>query len=61
MTFSDEQLLKELGVSGSREVLSLTTLERVDSKSSARVVSLTMQGTDGGTTVHLPLVFPERA
>ena len=61
VTLCDEQLLEDLGVTGRKEALSLTTLERVDSKASTRVVSLTIQGTDRGRTIHLPRVFSRQS
>ena len=56
-TFCSENLLRQLGVSGRREVLSLTTLEKAKSKAEMCVISLEVSDKENKNVLELPQVY----
>lgn len=56
-TFCCDELLKQLGVVGKKSLLSLTTLEKVDSLTETKVVSLEVADMDENATLNLPVVY----
>jgi len=56
-SFCSDKLLDDLGVDGVETTLVLTTLEKVNSKTSTRVTSLLITGEDERSTVEIPYVF----
>ena len=53
-TFCAEKLLEQLGVRGEKERISLTTLEKKDSRWVAEVTSLTVADVNGTRETKLP-------
>ena len=60
VSLCDEKLLKDLGVTGKKEALKLTTLEKEDSAFLTTVASLNVRGKSGSTTVRLSRVFSRK-
>ena len=56
-TFCTQSLVDKLGVQGHDEVLFLTTLEAVDSRTIVKAVSLVVSDTNDNTNLQLPAVF----
>ena len=56
-SFCSEKLAKQLDLSGTKTTLSLTTMEREDSKTDCRVVALEVQDLDEDHLFELPVVF----
>ena len=56
-TFCSENLLRQLGISGRREVLSLTTLEKAKSKAEMCVTSLEVSDAENKNVLELPQVY----
>ena len=56
-SFSSEDLICQLGLSGRQTTLSLTTMERENSKAKSHVVSLEVLDLKEENLVELPVVF----
>ena len=57
VTLCHEQLLRALGIQGRPETMSLTTLDKKQNRTPARVVSLDVESSDGEGRVHLGQVY----
>ena len=56
-TFCSEELMKELGLSGDKELLCLTTLEKQNSKVETMSISLEVSDVAGEIVLQLPVVY----
>ena len=56
-TFCSEELMKELGLTGDKELLCLTTLEKQNSKVETMSISLEVSDVAGEIVLQLPVVY----